>query len=151
QLSLRTGFAANPQDYVPVSKDRAWVTRYEPNLASGAQPFDQGDDILTLDVSAPAIKSRIDLTPAMAGENPSLFARPTRAIAVGGFVYVLLEGFSIDFRSAAPARLVTIAIDTEEIRHVTVLSGLYNCVGLAVAPDERELAVTCSGLLAPAN
>jgi hypothetical protein len=149
QLSVATGFAANPQDYVEISDSVAYVTRYEPNPHPGMQTFDEGNDVLRLDLRTPAIASRIDLTSAMAGEDAGLFPRAGRAIRFGDFVYALLEGYSADFQRSASSRLVTIDALQGKIASVTVLDGLHNCRGIALSPDQSELAVTCSGMLSP--
>jgi hypothetical protein len=149
QLSVATGFAANPQDYVEVDEHLAYVTRYEPNTQPGKEPFDAGNDVLGIDTQAPAIKSRLDLTPAMAGEDASLLPRAGRALRVGGRVFALLEGYSADFKRSADSRLVTIDATSGQLAGVTVLTGLHNCRGIAVSPDQNELAITCSGMLTP--
>ncbi len=149
QLSVATGFAANPQDYVEISEHLAYVTRYEPNSAPGRQPFDGGNDVLGIDPQAFAIKNRLDLTPAMQGADSGLLPRGGRALRVGGVVYALLDGFSSDFKISADSRLIAIESATGELTNVTVLTGMHNCRGIAVSPDESELAVACSGMLEP--
>jgi hypothetical protein len=149
QLSVATGFASNPQDYVEVNEHLAYVTRYEPNTHPGKEPFDAGNDILGIDPQTPVIESRLDLTPAMAGEDASLLPRAGRALRVGELVYALLEGYSTDFKRSADSRLVTIDPISGKLTSVTVLTGLHNCRGIALSPDQSELAITCSGMLTP--
>jgi hypothetical protein len=149
QLPVGTGFAANPQDYVEVSEQLAYVTRYEPNTHPGKEPFDEGNDVLRIDPRARMIQSRLDLTPAMSGEDASLLPRAGRALLAGGFVYALLEGYSADFKRSADSRLVAIDAASGELASVTVLTGLHNCRGIALSPDRSELAITCSGMLTP--
>jgi hypothetical protein len=149
QLSVATGFAANPQDYVEISEHLAYVTRYEPNTQPGRQPFDAGNDLLGIDPVAPAIRSRLDLTAAMKGEDGSFLPRAGRAMRVGGIVYALLEGYSADFKRSADSRLVAIDAATGDLASVTVLVGLHNCRGMASSPDQSELAIACSGMLTP--
>jgi hypothetical protein len=149
QLSVATGFAANPQDYIEVSEDLAYVTRYEPNSKPGRQPFDGGNDILVIDPRAREIRSRIDLTAAMKGEDVGLLPRAGRMLRAGNTIYALLDGFSADFKRSSDARVVALDSASGEMVSVTVLKGLHDCRGIAVSPDETELAVACSGSLQP--
>jgi hypothetical protein len=149
QLDVKTGFLANPQDYVEVSASRAYVTRYGSNPRPGNAPFDQGNDVLAVDPSARAIRDRIDLRPAMSGEPATFLPSPGRALYTGRYVYVLLDGYSVDFKSAATARIVTLDPESGTILRVTVLAGAFNCRALALSPDNSELALSCSGLLDP--
>ncbi|MGK4002324.1 hypothetical protein WMF31_06855 [Sorangium sp. So ce1036] len=145
QLSVATGFAANPQDYVEVSPGKAYVTRLEPNLAPGAEPFDGGSDVLVLDPGALAVVGRVDLAPAMVGEDPALHPRPGRAVLVEGRLYVLLAPSSASFLETAASRLVEIDTRDDTIAAVTVLEGLRGCAGLAAPDSGARLAVTCTG------
>src|SRR5262249_35665325 len=111
QLSVATGFAANPHDYAALSATKAYVARYEPNLAPGSAPFDSGSDVLVIDPSAPSITASIDLTPAMRGEDPKYYPRPDRMALIAGKLYVLSSGYTLDFLEAADSRVVV--IDTE--------------------------------------
>ncbi|MCC6555147.1 MAG: hypothetical protein IT372_19455 [Polyangiaceae bacterium] len=146
QLSVATGFTANPQDYVEVSPTKAYVSRLDPNPDAGAEPFDGGSDVLIIDPSQPAIADRIDLMAAMDGEDPAHLPRPNRMVMADRRLYVLLSGYSIDFSSAAESRLVTIDMDTDTIADVAVLDGMRGCGGLALSPSGDRLAVGCSGL-----
>lgn len=145
QLSVRTGYAANPHDFIAPSDGRAYVPRYEPNLAAGNEPFDAGDDVLIVDPTEPAVIGRIDVSPAMAGEDEKFFARPSRGVLIGGKAVVLLEGYTLYFDQSAPSRLVLIDPQSDTITQVLVLSGMHGCAGLAPSPDEKSLAVVCSG------
>jgi hypothetical protein len=149
QLSVATGFVANPQDYIEVSEDLAYVTRYEPNSQPGRQPFDGGNDLLVVDPTARQIRNRIDLTAAMKGEDAGLLPRAGRMLLAGNTIFALLEGFSADFKRSADARLVALDVSSGEMVSVTVLAGLHDCRGIALSPDETELAVACSGSLNP--
>lgn len=148
QLSVATGFGANPQDYVETPSGKAYVTRHEPNLAAGAEPFDGGSDVLVLDPEARAIVDRIDLTPAIAGEGPTIHPRPSRAVLIEDSLYVLLTATSLDFTASAASRLVEIDTRDDEIQRVTVLDGLHGCGGLAVSASGSRLAVVCTGTFA---
>ncbi|WP_438015575.1 hypothetical protein WMF18_32545 [Sorangium sp. So ce315] len=145
QLSVATGFASNPQDYVEVSPVKAYVPRLEPNLAPGAQPLDGGSDVLVVDPEARAMVGRVDLAPAMAGEDPAFHPRPNRAALVEDSLYVLLAASTVSFLETAASRLVEIDARDDAIEAVTVLDGLHGCTGLAVSPSGARLAVACSG------
>lgn len=146
QLRVGTGFASNPQDYVLLAPDKAYVPRYEPNLDAGHEAFDSGSDVLIIDPTGPAITGSIDMTPAMAGEAPRFYPRPNRAIEVGGSVYVLLAGYTRDWSDSAESRLVRIDPDKDAIAEVLKLDGLHGCGALALSPAGDELAIACSGM-----
>jgi hypothetical protein len=145
QLSVATGFASNPQDYLQVSPTVGFVTRFEPDPSIGDEAFDGGNDVLVIDPTIPAIIERIDLMPAMAGEDPKFFPRANRMVSAKGMLYVLLSSYAKDFSSSAESRIVTIDLSSRSIIDVTKLSGLHGCAGLAMSPEDDELAVTCSG------
>lgn len=148
QLSVATGFAANPHDYVQVSPTKAYITRYEPNLASGQENFDQGNDILVVDPSQPAIVDRIDLMPVMAGEPADYMPRADRAVLSGEQLIVLAGSMHADFLTAVESRLAVIDTATDTLERVVPLPGLRGCAGLQSSPDNSAIAVVCSGELA---
>lgn len=143
QLSVRTGFNANPQDYLALDKDRAWVTRLESNPRPGSEAFDEGDDILSIDPREPSITKRIDLSAAHEGDR----ARPGSMARVGDTVFVTLTGHSADFQSAPDSIVAALSAQSGELLYSHVASGMKNCVGLAISPDEGELALSCSGIV----
>lgn len=145
QLSVRSGFAANPHDYLELSATRGLVTRFNRNPDPEAQPLDRGDDVLVLDPSAPEPVGRIDLSPALAGSGGGYKASPHRMIAAAGRVVVSLLAHSTDYSDALPSRLAVIDPSTESLGQVLVLDGLYECNGLALSPDGQRLAVSCTG------
>lgn len=145
QLSVATGFTANPQDYIEVSPVKAYVPRLEPNLAPGAQPLDGGSDVLVVDPEARALVGRVDLAPAMAGEAPAFHPRPSRTALVEDSLYVLLTASTLSFLETAASRLVEIDARDDAIKAVTLLDGLHGCTGFAVSPSGARLAVVCSG------
>src|SRR6185369_5242395 len=85
QLSVGTGFKANPRDVVRISATKAYVTRYETNGAPGAFPFDGGNDLLIIDPSAPSVTGRVDLSAyATSAPSAAISARPDRALLAQG-------------------------------------------------------------------
>jgi hypothetical protein len=144
QLNVGTGFAANPQDYVGVAGDKAYVTRFEQNETSGREDLDAGNDVLVIDPSLPAVLGRIDLSPVLAGEEPGFLPRANRALLAGGRLRLLAQAGNAIFEFL-DSRLVTIDPATDRISQVLVLEGLKSCANLALSPDGSELAVACSG------
>jgi hypothetical protein len=145
QLSVATGFASNPHDYVAVSQRKAYVPRYNPNLANGEQPFDAGHDVLIVDPVSARITDRIDLMPVIAEENGDLYPRADRAVVVEGLLRVLVLVFDVAYRERSDSRLVSIDPDTDRIVGVQRIAGLTSCSTFALSPDGAEMAVGCNG------
>jgi hypothetical protein len=145
QLSVATGFAANPHDYAELSPTCAYVPRFDANPAPGQQPFDEGNDVLVIDPSVPEIVDRIDLVAAMSGEDERFLPRAERAVLIGRRLYVLLGAATVDLLETASSRLAVIDVEQNALQDVLVLDGLHGCAALAVSPDQDELAVGCSG------
>jgi hypothetical protein len=151
ELSVATGFRSNPYDYLPLSEHRAYVARYGHNLEPGQQDFDQGADILIIDPSLPKITARIDLAPAMKGEAAGFSAHPAQLVQASGRVFALLAAFADDYLSSTTSRLVEIDPSTDTLVSTLLLDGLRGCDGLALSPDQSQLAVSCGAddLLSP--
>lgn len=145
QLSVATGFLANPHDYVAMDGDRAYSTRFESNATPGSEPFDAGGDLLRIDPRRLAITGRIPLAPALDGEPGGPLPRPDRAVRVGGRILVVLGGYSPDFSTSVAARVVAVDPAAAVIDQTLVLDGVHACSGLALSPDGSEVAVACSG------
>ena len=145
ELSVGTGFRSNPQDYLPLAADRAYVARYETNGNAGREAWDVGGDVLIVDPRRPEITGRIDLSPALDGEPARFTPHPARLLDVSGRVFVLLAAYASDYSSATSGRLVELDPKTDSLVSTLVLDGLRGCTALAVSPDERQLAVTCTG------
>lgn len=145
QLSVATGFASNPQDYLSVAADRAYLSRFERNPSPGAEPWDEGGDLLRVDPSALAITGRIDLAATVEGEPSQLQPRPNRMVRAADWLVVLVTPYSDDFLESAPSRLALVDLGTEELVGVVPLAGMHGCTGLALSPSQRTIAVTCAG------
>jgi hypothetical protein len=135
----------NMQDYVEISPHKAYVPVLDPELAAGLPPTEKGNDIVIVDPTAVMAMGTIDLTPAMAGEDPQFYARPGSAVVVGTRLYVLLSGFNLDFTATTLSRIVTIDTNTDSIVAVDKIPNMHDCTGIALSPSEAKLAVTCSG------
>lgn len=143
QLSVATGFASNPQDYVEVDAKRAYVSRYESNPAPGKQPFDGGGDVVVVDLATHAIAKSIPL-PVDGGFLP----RASRLQRVRDHVLVSLQRFDAAFKSAGDARLVAIDVATDAIAWQLDVPGVAGCGGLALSPSGETLAMSCAGSFA---
>lgn len=150
QLSLATGFAANPQDLLVLDGGRALVTRFGVDAEPGSEPWDGGSDALILDgiPDAPEVVGRVDLGPALDPAEGPYFPRPGRLVRAGDRVFALLAGYSLDFLSGAEGRVVELDPVAPALGAVTRLSGLRGCHGLAASPSGARLAVSCSGSFA---
>ncbi|HEX5062485.1 MAG TPA: hypothetical protein VFV99_24100, partial [Kofleriaceae bacterium] len=144
QLDVSTGFYANPHDVIAVSSMKAYVARYEKNTTPTADPADrdEGDDLLIIDPSVPAITGRIDLA-SYAGSGVQ--ARPDRARLIDGKLFVLLSNLSGDFSTAAEGRLVVVDTATDQVSGTIDLPGLKNCGGLSYVESTKTLVVACGG------
>lgn len=143
QLPVGTGFKANPYDYLEVAPRKAYVTRYESNPAPGAQPFDDGGDLLIVDPTVPAVTGRVAL--GKAGDVPP---RPGRMARVGDLVWVALDRLSGDFKTAADGRLVGVDPAKDEIVWSLDFAGLASCGAVRASPSGARAVVACTGLFA---
>jgi hypothetical protein len=149
QLSVSTGgFKSNPHDIVHVSATKAYVTRYEKNAAPtpATDDFDEGDDLLIIDPSMPAVTGRIDMSShATTAAGAMIQARPDHAVLANGLVYVTLNNLSGDFSAAGPGRVVVIDPMTDAVTGVVDLPDQTGCSGLAYDDQTMHLYVSCGG------
>lgn len=151
QLSVATGFASNPQDVLSISPTKAYVTRNARNEKATPDPedFDEGDDILVIDPSVPAIKGRIALGAyATAVEGKEIKARPDRALLAGGKAYVALSNMSDDYKSAGFGRIAVIDPNSDSVVGTIDLPNLKACRAMGHDAGSNTLVVACSGLYA---
>jgi hypothetical protein len=144
QISVATGYVANPHDYVPLTPNKAYVTRFDPNSNAGREAFDGGSDILIVDPSVPAITGRIDL-PAIFPPSGNLIIHPDRARHILDHVYVVLPLYDRPYSNSGQGYLAVIDPKTDSVVQGFPLAGLSGCSGLAVAPNVTSIAVVCSG------
>lgn len=151
QLDVSTGFYANPHDLVAVSTTKAYVSRYEKNTTPTGD-LDEGDDLLIIDPSVPAITGRIDLSAyAVAVENAMIQARPSSMLLVGDTLYVMLENLSGDFASAGHGRVAIVDTTTDTVAGTIELHGLENCGGLSYLEGTHTLIAACGGSFSAAD
>jgi hypothetical protein len=143
QLPVGTGFGSNPHDYLELAKDKAYVTRYESNPAPGKVPFDAGGDLLVIDPQANEITDRVELASEPDGE---FLPRADHLLLVGDEVWVSLQRFDADFKTAGDARLVGVDPISDATTWALDLPGLASCGGLARSPSGKVVALVCSGV-----
>lgn len=143
QLSVATGFPSNPQDYLEITPEKAYVPRQNTAPAPGSEPHDGGGDLLLLDPRVPSITGRI----ALDAPAPYL-PRPARLLRVGSTVWTLLLRMDADFQKALDGAIVAIDPSTDTPRWTAEIAGLANCGILTSSPDKTRIAVACSGVFA---
>lgn len=149
QLDVSTGFAANPHDVVGVSPTKAYVTRYEFNPTPTPDPNDRddGDDLLIIDPSVPAITGRIDLSSYVIPVTGAVMkARPDRARLIDGTLFVALNEINDDFRKAlAHGRVIAIDTATDRVIATIDIPELTDCVDMTYVEASKTLVVLCTG------
>jgi hypothetical protein len=143
QLSVATGFSANPHDYVPVSQRKAYVTRFNSNADPGREPYDAGGDLLSIDPSIPSITGRVDVAGSFP-KSAGFTVHPDRALQVGSRVYVVLPYYDPAYNSG-DSWVAAIDPTSDAVIDSIRLSAVSGCSGLDVAPDQKSVAVICSG------
>lgn len=146
QVSVATGFYANPQD-LAVHNDGNWlVTRMSrnPTPTPTLLDHDEGDDVVVVDSKQGVITQRIALTPWADPQVPDVVAAPQRMAIAADHVWLPLGSFSADFKSQGIARLVAIHRQTLQVAAAWPLPPWRNCVGMQAISDDR-LLVSCQG------
>jgi len=143
QLSVATGFASNPHDYLEIGGGRAYVSRYESNPSPGREPWDGGGDLLVVSLWPPAIVGRVDL--ARPDDGPWL-PRPDRMLLFGQHALVLLQRFDESFSSAGDGRIVGVSLAGDTVDWMVDMPGLASCGAMVLSPSRDRLAVACSGV-----
>jgi len=155
QLSVATGFKANPHDVVTLSSTKAYVTRYETNATPTADPadFDEGDDLLIVNPTLLTVAGRIPLaayaTPGLDGTPTQ--ARPDRALLAGGLVYVTLNSISPGFDAIGAGRVAIVDPTSDTVVGVIDLPNQKDCSGLTYLAATKKLYVACGGAYTDAN
>lgn len=144
QISVGTGFGANPHDYLEITDAVAYVTRYEANPKPGREDYDAGSDILVVDPTSGKLGGSIDLTTADDGD---FLPRPDRLLRVGDEVWVTLQGLNRDFSNARDQRIVGIDPKSNGIIWTLELTGFKSCGKPVLSPSGTLAAIACSGFL----
>ncbi|OGR11936.1 MAG: hypothetical protein A2341_17215 [Deltaproteobacteria bacterium RIFOXYB12_FULL_58_9] len=148
QLSVATGFAANPHDFVWVGQRKAYVTRYETNPSPGREPFDAGDDVLIVDPLAGRITGRISMATYVDATPHSLQARPDQMTVAKGIVWITLNHLDAGFHNGGQGLVIGVDPATDEVRQVVAIPEVRNCSGIVYVARRDALYVSCSGLFA---
>ena len=140
QVNIGGGKMVNPQDVIPVSDKKAYVTRYAADAS----------DLLVIDPSTGALGASIDLKPSapMAGAT-AVLPNPSRGLLAGGKVYVVLTALSADSKVGAPGRVVVVDPATDKVTGSIDLPTLKNCASIAAVGT--SLVVTCGGVYLDPN
>jgi hypothetical protein len=145
-----SAFRANPRDALPLSSGRALVSRFEKNRNPEADPLDQGNDLVVVELDSETLKRRIALDPLdteqhQNGTTLPIPARPARMVRSGRRVVVGLARLSGDFTVAGPGAAAIVNLDTGEVTKLP-LEGLANCPEVVPVPGEPNRAViACAG------
>jgi hypothetical protein len=141
------GVKTNPHDVVILAADRAYVTRYDQNLAATDATL-AGNDIAIINPTTGAQTGRIVLDAyASTVSGATILARPDRALIAGGKVVVSLNEIDAGFATYGEGKIVVIDAATDQVVSSVALSGLYNCEGLSYVEATRTLLVSCGGSL----
>jgi hypothetical protein len=140
QVNIGGGKMVNPQDVIPVSDKKAYVTRYAA----------EASDLLVIDPSTGTTGASIDLEPSapMAGAT-AVLANPSRGLIAGGKVYVVLTALSADSKVGAPGRVVVVDPGTDKVTGAIDLPTLKNCGSIAAVGT--SLVVACGGVYLDPN
>ena len=154
-----SGFSSNPQDFIFVDSDSAWVPRFESNLDPAAAPENQGNDLFEINPSdMSATGARIDLssldTPVNVGseDDPAyveVFARPSRGVLVGSTIVVGLDRISANFDAAGPGMVALVNREDESVEGLE-LPGMKSCGHTVPVPGApNKVVVACVGFAQP--
>lgn len=144
QLSVASGFYANPQDALAVAPDRWLVPRMGRNPKPTADPgdFDDGDDLVAANPSTGKVLQSLALSAL--STLPGGVAAPQRMGALGGVVWLPLGSFATDFKAQGPARVIAVAPSDLKVVAQIELPAQKNCV--AARPlASGKLLVNCQG------
>ena len=143
QLPVGTGFAANPHDYLELAADKAYVSRFESNSKPGQAPFDAGGDLLIIDPQANQITGRVELATAPDG---AFLPRADHLLKVGQEIWVSLQRFDADFKTAGDARLLGVDPSSDALTWTLDLPGIASCGAMVRSPSGNVVALACSGV-----
>jgi hypothetical protein len=142
---LVPGARTNPHDVVMLAPHKAYVTRFDLNLAA-TDPTLAGNDIAVIDPATGAQTGRIDLDVyASQVAGATVLARPDRALLVNGQVIVSLDEIDHGFATYGEGKVVVIDPATDTVTAAVALTGLADCEGMAYVDEQKALLVACGG------
>ena len=142
---LLPGSRTNPQDVVMLAPHKAYLTRYDRNLAA-TDPTLAGNDIAVIDPATGAQTGRIDLDSyASAVAGATILARPDWALLVDGQVVVSLNENDQGFANYGEGKILVVDPATDKVTAAVALTGLANCSGMSYVDAQKTLLVACGG------
>ncbi len=142
---LVPGVRTDPHDVVMLAAHKAYVTRYDLNLAA-TDPNLAGNDIAVIDPTTGALKGRISLDAyASPVAGATILARPDRALLVDGKVIVSLDEIDQGFATHGEGKLVVVDPANDTVAAALALTGLANCEGMTYVDAQKTLLVACGG------
>lgn len=142
---LVPGVRTNPHDVVMLAPHKAYVTRYDHNLAA-TDPTLAGNDIAVIDPTTGAQRGRIALDAYAAPvAGATILARPDHALLVDGRLVVSLDEIDQGFQTYGEGRVVLIDPATDAVTAAVALTGLANCEGMTYVEAQQILLVACGG------
>ena len=142
---LVPGVRTDPHDVVMLGSHKAYVTRYDLNLAA-TDPSLAGNDVAVIDPTTGALTGRIDLDAyASPVAGATILARPDRALLVDGRVIVSLDEIDQGFATYGEGKLVVVDPATDAVTAAVALTGLANCEGMTYVDSQKTLLVVCGG------
>jgi hypothetical protein len=139
------GVKTNPHDVVMLTNGKAYVTRYDLNLAA-TDPTLAGNDIAVINPTTGALLGRIVLDVyASTVAGATILSRPDRALLVEGKVIVSLDEVDQGFKSYGQGMLVVVDPATDTVAASVALTGLANCEGMTYLDAQETLLVACGG------
>jgi hypothetical protein len=146
--SADDAYSSNPQDYLFIDRDEAWVSRYEPNPDVDADHPDRGADLIQIDPSDfERTGERIDFSEwNVETEAATVYARPGAIVPIGDLVAVGIDAMALGFDAAGPGMVALVDLEAQRVVHMLEIEGLQNCGDVNPIPNERErVAVGCTG------
>ena len=145
QIALPGGAKTNPHDVVIVADTKAYVTRYDKNLAATTVAL-AGNDVIVIDPTSGTMTGRIGLDAyASAVSGATIQARPDRALIAAGKLVVSLNEIDSSFATYGEGKVVVIDPTTDQVVAAVALTGLYDCEGMTYVESTKTLLVACGG------
>jgi hypothetical protein len=151
-------FTANPQDYLRVDDETAWVTRSEPNLTPEAPEIDLGNDLLRIDpskmerttdrIDLSSLNGRASRTDPRTGkeEQVDVYARPGRMARIGDTLIVGLARSAYDYSAVAAGMVALIDLKTNAVEGLAI-EDLSGCSQVSPIPGANDrVLVGCGGI-----
>lgn len=144
QVSVATGFYANPQDVALLADGRWLVSRMgkNPSPTADLTDFDEGDDLLVVQPTTGQIVSRLGLSAFRA--TPDSRVAPQRMARQGDKIWLTLAEFSSDLKAQGTAILAAVLDGPYPGVAGWPLAPWRNCVNTQALPGQR-LLVSCQG------